>query len=70
MTYSIIIHYGLYSYYAYDDISSAKKRTIQNGSEWYLGRLTDNNKYRPISGANLTKNHHNAVHNNIDYFDI
>jgi hypothetical protein len=26
MTFGIIIHYGLYSYYGYDDINSAKRK--------------------------------------------
>lgn len=67
--FGIIIHYGLYSYYAYDNIHSAKKRNIQNGSEWYYGRLIDNNKYRPISGNIFTKKHHIEKHKNINYFD-
>ena len=68
MSYGIIIHYGLYSYYAYDDVSSAKKRKIQNGAEWYYGRLIDNNKFRPISGHHSTKQYHNETFNNINYF--
>lgn len=69
MTYGIIIHYGLYSYYGYDNVKSAMKRKIQNGSEWYYGRLIDNNKFRPISGSDFTKQYHFAKHNNINYFD-
>ena len=30
MTFGIIIHYGLYSYYGYDDINSAKKKRVLN----------------------------------------
>lgn len=67
--FGIIIHYGLYSYYGYDDIKSAKKRKIQNGSEWYYGRLIDNNKFRPISGQSYTKIYHSNYHQDCDYFD-
>ena len=60
MTFWIIIHYGLYSYYGYDDINSAKRRRVQNGSEWYFGRLIDNNDFRPISGQKYVFLH---IHN-------
>ena len=53
MTFGIIIHYGLYSYYGYDDINSAKRRKTQNGSEWYYGRLIDNNDF-VIDKSNIT----------------
>jgi alpha-L-fucosidase len=69
MTFGIIIHYGLYSYYAYDDIQSAKRRNVQNGSEWYYGRLIDNNNFRPISGQSFTKNYHKTQFGDTDYFD-
>lgn len=69
MSYGIIIHYGLYSYYGYDDINSAKRRKTQNGSEWYYGRLIDDNQYRPISGHNSTKTYHKENHGDIGYFD-
>lgn len=69
MNYGIIIHYGLYSYYGYDDLSSAKRRKTQNGSEWYYGRLIDKNEFRPISGHKSTKKYHEDNFGNIDYFD-
>lgn len=69
MNYGIIIHYGLYSYYGYDDIESAKRRKIQNGSEWYYGRLIGDDKFRPISGNQSTKKYHQKNYPNIDYFD-
>jgi alpha-L-fucosidase len=68
--YGIIVHYGLYSAYAYDDIKSAKVRKVQNGSEWYYGRLIDNSTFRPISGSFATKTHHQLNYNNSNYFDI
>jgi alpha-L-fucosidase len=68
--YGIIIHYGIYSIYAYDDIKSAKVRKVQNGSEWYYGRLIDSNAFRPISGSNATKNYHYANYNESNYFDV
>lgn len=69
MNYGIIIHYGLYSYYGYDDIASAKRRNTQNGAEWYYGRLIDNNNFRPISGQSYTKTYHKENYGDIDYFD-
>lgn len=69
MTFGIIIHYGLYSYYGYDDINSAKRRKVQNGSEWYYGRLIDNNNFRPISGQIFTKKYHKENFDGVDYFD-
>lgn len=69
MEYGIIVHYGLYSYYGYDDVNSAKRRKTQNGSEWYYGRLIDNNEFRPISGHQSTKQFHKKNHGDIDYFD-
>jgi hypothetical protein len=48
--YGFIFHVGLYSFYAYDDISSARRRKLKNGSEWYLERL-QNIKFRPPSGT-------------------
>lgn len=69
MEYGIIIHYGLYSYYGYDDINYAKKRKTQNGSEWYYGRLIDNNNFRPLSGSESTKKYHVSNFNNANYFD-
>jgi len=69
MSFGVIIHYGLYSYYGYDDITSAKKRNVQNGSEWYYGRLIDTNTFRPVSGQSYTKEYHKENHQDVDYFD-
>jgi alpha-L-fucosidase len=69
MNYGIIIHYGLYSYYGYDDIDSAKKRKTQNGAEWYYGRLIEDNEFRPISGHKSTKKYHKENYGDISYFD-
>lgn len=65
----IIVHYGLYSIYAYDDITSAKRRKIQNGSEWYYPRLLETGSFRPISGHVETQNYHCKYYENCDYFD-
>lgn len=62
-----IFHVGLYSFFAYDDIKSARRRTLQNGSEWYLERLQERN-YRPVSGSESTKKHHIKYGINYDYF--
>jgi alpha-L-fucosidase len=66
--FGIIIHYGLYSYYGYDNLDNVKRRTIQNGSEWYYGRLICNSTFRPISGSKCTKDYHHNNYNDIDYF--
>ena len=67
--YGVIIHYGLYSVYGYDDINSARRRSTQNGSEWYYGRLIDTNTFRPISGHVLTKQYHKNNFGDMDYFE-
>jgi alpha-L-fucosidase len=64
-----IVHYGLYSIYAYDDIESAKRRKISNGSEWYYLRLKSENSFRPISGYKKTIEYHDKYFNNCNYFD-
>jgi hypothetical protein len=66
--FGIIIHYGLYSYYGYDNLDNVKRRKIQNGSEWYYGRLICNSTFRPISGSKYTKEYHHKNYNDIDYF--
>ena len=68
MTFGIIIHYGVYSFYAYDDVVSARRRKTQNGSEWYYSRLIETGTFRPISGHLATKQHHNEMHPGEDYF--
>lgn len=69
MDFGIIIHYGVYSHFAYDDIKSARRRRIQNGSEWYYGRLSETGTFRPISGHQNTKTYHAQTHGDSDYFD-
>lgn len=56
----LFIHWGLYAVPAYDSVDSAKRRQIQNGSEWYLKRLMpqgSNDRY-PTSGSNETRQFH------------
>lgn len=65
----IIVHYGLYSFYAYDSIKSAKRRKTCNGSEWYYPRLLESGKFRPISGYLETQEYHNKYFNGSNYFD-
>ena len=67
--FGIIIHYGLYSWYGYDHITSLKRRSVQNGSEWYLGRLIEKNSFRPISGHKYTKDFHVKNYPDTQYFD-
>ena len=62
-----IFHTGIYSYYKYDNIKSARRRKLKNGSEWYLPRLVAGD-YRPPSGTSETKTHHIQKYNNADYY--
>lgn len=68
--FGIIFHCGLYSVPAYDDVKSLKRRTMQNGSEWYLRRLTENSDYRPISGYRETQEYHKKTYGDSSYFDF
>jgi alpha-L-fucosidase len=65
-----IIHYGLYSVPAYDDVQSARRRTMQNGAEWYMKRLTEKSNFRPISGHQQTKTHHKQHYQDQDYAEF
>jgi hypothetical protein len=54
---------GIYAQPAYDDVASARKRRIQNGSKWYYKRLTNNeNTYRQISRSKKIQEYHNLYH--------
>lgn len=63
-----IFHIGLYSFFGYDDIKSARRRRIQNGSEWYLERLQERS-YRPVSGSENTQRNHLKYGINYNYFN-
>lgn len=67
----LIVHYGLYSIPAFDDIKSASKRKIINGSEWYKKRLEeDPEAFRPTSGAKATKEYHKKHYPDMVYDDF
>lgn len=67
----IVVHFGLFSIPAYDDIKSASKRGMQNGSEWYKKRLEeDPNAFRPTSGAKATKEYHEKYYPDMEYSDF
>lgn len=66
----VIFHWGLYSVPAYDSIKSAKKRKMQNGSEWYLKRLKESGNYRPISGYKETQKFHEKYFSSYSYEDF
>ena len=68
--FGIIFHWGLYSVPAYDSVKSARRRKMQNGSEWYLKRLTETSDYRPISGHKETKIYHEKNFPGLDYYDF
>jgi alpha-L-fucosidase len=70
MSFGVIFHFGLYVIPAYDDLKSAKKRKIQNGSEWYLGRLLEKNTFLPISGYEQTQAFHKTNYGDKLYSDF
>jgi len=58
-SFGIIIHLGLYSVPGFDLVECAKRRKIQNGSEWYLDRLT---KTFRVGHADLaTREYHSTL---------
>jgi len=67
MSFGLIFHWGLYSVPSYDDPVSATRRRTQNGSEWYLKRLTETGKFRPISGWRETQAYHERVYGSREY---
>lgn len=65
----LIFHYGLYSFYGFDDVKSAMRRKTGNGAEWYLKRLSvKEGDYRPISGYKETQTYHYSHFGNSDYY--
>lgn len=58
--FGVMLHWGVYSVPAFDDVSSAQRRKIQNGSEWYLKRLTERGDTNPYatSGWQETQRYH------------
>lgn len=68
--FGIIFHWGPYAIPGYDDIKSERRRRMNNGSEWYLKRLTENGSYRPLSGWKETQkfHHENYPNKTYDYF--
>lgn len=63
----VIFHWGLYSVSAYDDVKSARRRRMGNGSEWYLKRLAEKGDYRPISGWKETQEYHGSTYKDRTY---
>lgn len=67
----VIVHWGVYSVPAYDSVASAKRRSTQNGSEWYLKRLTVKpDAFRPCSGLRETQAWHKAKYGSLSYGDF
>ena len=67
----VIFHIGIYSIYAFDSVKSAKRRTVQNGSEWYKERLeVKDDSYRPVAGHKETKKYHTENYGDSSYFDV
>jgi alpha-L-fucosidase len=64
----IIFHVGIYSFFGFDDVTSARRRKNGgNGAEWYLERLQERS-YRPISGSERTQAYHKKYGVEFDYF--
>ncbi len=66
----VIVHLGLYSVPAYDDMKSVLKRRMYNGAEWYLRRLTEKGAFRPISGWKETQKYHEEHYPGMDYYEF
>ena len=62
--FGLIIHWGIYSVPAF---STTKKLKMQNGSEWYKGRLLEKNTFRPISGWKETQAFHSQHYGDSPY---
>jgi alpha-L-fucosidase len=64
----VIVHWGLYSVPAFDTVASARRRSIQNGSEWYLQRLRmSETSYHPTSGWRETQAYHRKHYGEAPY---
>lgn len=62
-----LFHIGLFSFFGFDDATSARRRKIQQGSELYLERLQERT-FRPVSGSERTKAYHKKYGVDFDYF--
>ncbi|CAF0996953.1 unnamed protein product [Didymodactylos carnosus] len=64
----LIFHWGVYSVPAFDDLSNIRRRRIQNGSEWYLQRLSKRSR---VSNADIaTKEYHKQNYPDETYKDL
>jgi alpha-L-fucosidase len=68
--FGIIFHWGVYSVFAYDDPISARRRKIQNGSEWAKKRLEETGKFRPVSGWEQTQAYAKKTMGGLSYTDM
>jgi alpha-L-fucosidase len=66
----LMFHIGLYSVPAFDEVISARTRTIMNGAEWYLKRLNEKGTFRPTSGFKATQEFHKTHYPGKTYFDF
>jgi alpha-L-fucosidase len=64
--FGIFIHWGVYSVPAFD--TPRTKRKIQNGSEWYLHRLTST--FRVSKADKATREYHSREYPNQSYRDL
>ena len=71
MEIGLICHWGVYSVPAYDSVESERRRSTQNGSEWYKKRLeVKPNAYRPIAGYKDTQSFHEEEYGGSTYYDF
>src|SRR5688500_14506864 len=66
--FGVIFHWGLYSVPAFDDVASAKRRKIKNGSEWYQNRLYKT--FRESNADKATKTYHETHYDDKLYSDF
>lgn len=62
----IIFHWGIYSVPGF----MKKPKKDGNGTEWYLQRLLETGRFRPISGFRETQEFHRTKYNDQDYYEF
>lgn len=65
-----IFHFSIYVVPAYDDVKSARRRKIANGSEWFALRVTETSTFRPVSGYKETQAYHKENYGDMKYEDF
>jgi alpha-L-fucosidase len=70
--FGVMLHWGVYSVPGFDDVGSAQRRKIQNGSEWYMKRLLERGDINPYatSGWQETQRYHQRQYGNKKYHEF